>query len=336
MNEACLSCGAALAFDSVSRTMVVFDANADANAAAAGQPARRLCANHETAAKCNWIALPESEDNYCHSCSLTTVIPDQDEEQNRNAWRLAEAAKRRWLYSILQLGLPAVPKEENETQLGLSFEILQPTTKLTKVLTGHNNGKITINATEADPIALLAKRTGLDEPYRTLLGHFRHESGHYYWQRLIETDPGLLESFRERFGDERLDYSEALKAHYKAGPVPGWQANHVSAYAASHPWEDFAETWAHYMHIADAVELAQSWQVAFSGYPQAESQKFVDPVQASPQFKALLAQWLPLSLFANSLNRSLGHDDAYPFAPSPIVLDKLAWLHDQCITVKSS
>ncbi|MEZ5738023.1 MAG: putative zinc-binding metallopeptidase [Burkholderiaceae bacterium] len=330
-NEACLGCGAVLAFDSRRKTMVVAPGNGTG-----GLDESALCSNRRTAAQCNWLALPGDKDNFCHSCSLTSVIPDQNNDENREAWRRAEAAKRHWLFSILQLGLEARPKFEGETRPGLTFEILQPTARLTKVLTGHQNGKITINAAEADPVALLAKRTGLDEPYRTLLGHFRHESGHYYWQLLVQSNPALLASFRERFGDERQDYKESLNAHYSAGPIQGWQANHVSAYAASHPWEDFAETWAHYLHMTDSVDLAASWRAELGGYPQAETQKFVDPVQASAQFKDLLSRWLPLSLFANSLNRSLGHEDAYPFAPSPVALNKLAWIHDNCLPAAST
>jgi hypothetical protein len=35
-----------------------------------------------------------------------------------------------------------------------------------------------------------------------------------------------------------------------------WQKSFISKYATSHPWEDWAETWAHYLHIMDMLETA--------------------------------------------------------------------------------
>jgi hypothetical protein len=89
-----------------------------------------------------------------------------------------------------------------------------------------------------------------------LLGHFRHEVGHYFWDRLVATDPHQLEEFRVLFGDDRQDYGEALKRHYDEGAPANWQDTYISMYATMHPWEDFAETWAHYLHIVDTLETA--------------------------------------------------------------------------------
>ncbi len=98
-------------------------------------------------------------------------------------------------------------------------------------------------------------RVQMHEPYRTLLGHFRHEVGHYYWDRLI-AETRWQEGYRNLFGDERASYADALDHHYKNGAPDNWQESSVSAYATMHPWEDWAETWAHYLHMMDAVDTA--------------------------------------------------------------------------------
>jgi len=209
----------------------------------------------------------------------------------------------------------------------VTFEILEPGPNKTSVLTGHNDGLITINAAESDPVERLTRREAMEEPYRTLLGHFRHESGHYYWQHLVQSDPVSVEDFRANFGDERVDYAESLEKHYRDGPSADWQSAFISSYAASHPWEDFAETWAHYLHIIDALDLAESWGLALTNYPPSEMAAFSSQSSGHIEFDGLLGQWLPVALFANSLNRSFGHDDAYPFAPAAPVNRKLAWIH---------
>ena len=126
------------------------------------------------------------------------------------------------------------------------------------MVTGHDNGAVTIALSEADPAESEKRRAELDEPYRTPLGHFRHEIGHHYWDVLVR-DGGMLEACRARFGDDREDYAEALQRHYREGPPANWQERFVSAYATSHPWEDFAEAWAHYFHIVDTLDTANAF-----------------------------------------------------------------------------
>jgi hypothetical protein len=173
-------------------------------------------------------------------------------------------------------------------------------------------------------------KLAMGEPYRTLLGHFRHEIGHYYWDRLVG-DEGRTEQCRATFGDERQDYGQALAAYYARGPAPGWENSFVSAYAASHPWEDFAETWAHYLHIVDTIETAASFGLDI--HPRVDRTGELhatldfDPYR-TPTLKPLIDAWLPLSFAMNSLNRSMGHPDAYPFVLSPTVTDKLAYIHE--------
>lgn len=331
-NLHCLRCRYRLAYQPESMEMVTLETDPKAESETgkssdlSWRDGWRLCANRLTAAACNWLVGPHEKGSLCRACVLTEVYPDQSEPDNQQAWRLAEQAKKRWLYTVLGLGLTATPKSEDNPD-GVLFQILQPDAEPTPVLTGHQDGLITINAAESDPVEREARRSELDEPYRTLLGHFRHESGHYYWQLLIEKHASRLEAFRELFGDERADYGEALQRHYKEGAPKHWEKSFISTYAASHPWEDFAETWAHYLHMAEALDVAQSWQVSFPAYPEAEVRAFADQADESTGFREMLARWLPLSLFANSLNRSLGHNDAYPFAPSGVVIEKLAWVH---------
>jgi hypothetical protein len=218
--------------------------------------AYRLCANYAGENVCNWAVPATDPEVLCTSCRLTRVIPDLSIPDNRTAWFRLELAKRRMMYSLLALSLP-LEKKLAAADPGLAFEFLADTSggDATRVLTGHDNGRITVNVAEADDVQRERQRTQQHEPYRTLLGHFRHEIGHYYWDRLIDNSP-RLRSFRTLFGDERVDYTVALRAHYQNGPPPDWAERYISAYASSHPWEDWAESWAHYLHMSDALETA--------------------------------------------------------------------------------
>ena len=53
------------------------------------------------------------------------------------------------------------------------------------------------------------------------------------------------------------DYAAALSSHYQIGAPAGWEEDFITAYAASHPWEDWAETWAHYLQILDGLETCE-------------------------------------------------------------------------------
>ena len=197
-------------------------------------------------------------------------------------------------------------------------------------MTGHDNGLITIALTEADDVEREKMRTALHEPYRTLLGHFRHEIGHYYWDRLVD-DGGRLDAFRALFGDDRADYAEALQRYYDNGAPPDWQTRFVSAYAASHPWEDFAETWAHYLHIIDTLEIAGAFEI--SVHPRIARTDALDATVDFDPYRAtdvhrLVDTWLPLSLALNSLNRAMGQPDLYPFVLSDPAIAKLGFVHD--------
>jgi hypothetical protein len=195
------------------------------------------------------------------------------------------------------------------------------------VLTGHNDGVITLNVAEADDSERERRRTQLHEPYRTLLGHFRHEIGHYYWDRLV-ADSGDLNGFRNLFGDERQDYGEALKRHYSNGAPADWQQRFVSTYASSHPWEDWAETWAHYLHMTDSLETAAVCGLSLKPRRSDEpSLKTANMNAPGDSFAKMVDAWFPLTYVLNNLNRGLGLADGYPFVLSTPALEKLRFVH---------
>jgi hypothetical protein len=263
------------------------------------------------------------------------VLPDLSVPHNHERWYRIEVAKRRLFYTLAELGLVSAEPANGERD-GPVFDFLADLPGQ-QVMTGHCEGVITLNVAEADDTERVRRRIALHEPYRTLLGHLRHESGHFYWDRLI-LDGGRLDAFRAMFGDERADYQQALDAYYTGGgAASGLQDHHVSAYATSHPWEDWAETWAHYLHMVDLLETAASYhtRLLVPGNNPDEAEEVTNPFEGgSVGFEQLVNQWVPLTLLLNSLNRSLGQDDAYPFALSGQALGKLRFVHDVIRTAR--
>jgi hypothetical protein len=197
------------------------------------------------------------------------------------------------------------------------------------VITGHDDGLITLNLKEADDVERERIRTSMGETYRTLLGHFRHEIGHYFWDKLVR-DAGKHEVFRKYFGDEQADYQEALKLHYASGPPSDWAEHYISPYASAHPWEDFAETWAHYLHIVDTIEMAAAFGLRIqpaigSSLGQSAVLNF-DPHEPG-EIDRLIQAWLPLAYSVNSINRCMGEPDLYPFVLAPAVIVKMGFIH---------
>jgi hypothetical protein len=327
-NARCLNCGSFVLYDPELSSFVL-----------SGSDDVFLCANIDQCG-CNWRA-PEGE-RFCRACALNKTIPDLSIAGNRERWSRVEAAKKRAIYSLLAFGLPVRPKVGADDQAGLAFDFLADTVSGApvgeRILTGHDNGLITLNVAEADSAEREKMRMMMGESYRTLLGHFRHELGHYYWDRLVRDDARWLERFRALFGDERADYAAALQRHYADGAPPDWQANHISAYAASHPWEDWAETWAHYLHITDTLEMMQALDLPLDRIKAAEpyqSQGDAGRVLAEPDdaaaakpFERILDGWLVLSEASNSINRCMGLPDLYPFVISPGAAGKLAFVHE--------
>ena len=309
-NSACLSCQRELGFAPEASTLLTLD-TASGKAELAGLSYEK-CSNYVENGVCNWLVLVDSASGLCQACALNRVIPDLSQPDNRTLWLEVEKAKRRLIYSLSQLGLPLSSKRDDPAR-GLCFDI-KADLGSDRVLTGHDDGLITLNLNEADAAERERMRLAMKERYRTLLGHFRHEIGHYYWDRLVR-DGGASEAFRQVFGDERSSYAEALKRHYAAVPDSNYAKRFISLYACSHPWEDFAETFAHYLHVVDTLETAQQFG-------------FASTTAAPQDFEALMAEWFQLSVALNSLNRSMGLPDAYPFAITPPVKEKLRYVHE--------
>jgi hypothetical protein len=300
---------------------------------ALGAPGKtyRFCANAEYGA-CNWLVPAESGDSFCLACRHNRTVPDLSASENLLPWIKIELAKHRLFYTLIRLRLPLVTRAEDPNE-GLAFDFLGDPPEGTvgpKVMTGHDNGVITIALAEADDLQREQRRAQMGEPYRTLLGHFRHESAHWYWDRLVR-DGGKLDECRAVFGDDSQDYNQALQAHYANGAPADWQMNYVSAYATSHPWEDFAETWAHYLHIVDTLEMADAFGLRVR--PKVDKERTLgaeinfDPYRAG-EVTELTDAWLPLTFALNSLNRCMGESDVYPFILSPAVIGKLGFIHE--------
>jgi hypothetical protein len=289
----------------------------------------RQCQNYSFEQVCNWLVEQNDESPYCRACRLNHTIPDLSIADNRVRWYRIEEAKRRLLYTLYRLGLPVVGRDRNP-DTGLSFAFLADPSAGQKVYTGHDDGLITINVAEADDSQREYIRENLGERYRTLLGHFRHEIGHYYWDQLIDGTPWLPE-FREMFGDERANYDECMTRHYQQGAPADWQNRFVSAYASMHPWEDWAESWAHYLHITDTLETAADFDLTLLAKPVLMPPLLLDttaPANAErPAFDRQVTDWADMALCINAINRSLGLPDPYPFVLSQSIHDKLFFIH---------
>jgi len=310
-----------------------------------GDPAGRAyrhCDNLLSAAACNWmVPAPRDGDaasfntdglvpGLCLSCSVTRTIPDQSIERNGELWLSLELAKRRLLSQLLALHLPVLTRLSDPVH-GLAFDFLGSVPGAPHVMTGHQTGVITLNAEEAEDAVRERIRAEMREPYRTLLGHFRHEIGHYYWDLLVEPTP-WIEGFRELFGDEREDYAAALRNHYDNGAPPDWANRFVTNYASSHPWEDWAETWAHYLHMADTADTAMSFGVDAQNVELAgdlfEMGDLWRPDDAgAASFLDFLNGWVRLTNVLNELSRSMGQPDYYPFVLPRAAVGKLQFIH---------
>lgn len=334
-NSQCLACATPLGYEVQQQRLLPLQAAGDDGTwreagAAADAPRFRRCANLDTAAACNWLLdADEAGTALCRSCRLTRVLPDLNSTEGALWWQRIELAKRRLVSSLVGLKLPVCSRIGEDPEHGLVFDLVQAAPGAPPVLTGHADGVITVDAQEADDARREARRSALGEPYRTLLGHLRHESGHYYWQRLVQHGV-WLEAWRELFGDERQDYAAALKLYYDQGAPADWNQRFVSAYAASHPWEDWAETWAHYLHMVDTLDTAHSFGVAehvaldCEGFgPEALS----DAEDARAPFLPLVNSWIELSGVLNELSRSMGVPDFYPFVLSLPAVRKLHLVH---------
>jgi hypothetical protein len=317
-NSVCLSCNSRLGFSLTDMAFLVIESGDEGS-----QPGfvnadeYQLCANLYLA-ECNWLVEKVPVRKLCTSCALTRTRPNDADIKALAAFAVAERAKRRLIAELVEMKLPIVGRDE-DPNYGLAFDLLSSENE--KVFTGHANGVITLDLAEGDDVHREQLRVSMDEPYRTLLGHFRHEIGHYYYYRLVDPVPAYKATFGELFGDPDADYQAALDRHYQNGPPPEWEGDYVSSYATMHPAEDWAETFAHYLHILDTLDTAAAFSIA----PAAAT--FERKVLGPSGFDQIIDMWLPLAWSLNMINRSMGKEDLYPFVLPTTVLDKMRFIH---------
>ncbi|HTE29103.1 MAG TPA: putative zinc-binding peptidase [Chryseolinea sp.] len=338
-NVVCLKCGHTLGFDPEKLDVLTLSAEKEGGLfkdVNSRNEHFRFCQNNQYGT-CNWLIPEKYNSPYCLACQLNRTIPTLS-DINLQRWKRIEVAKHRLVYSLLRLNLPVKPKVE-EGDRGIAFDFLADTTADKKVLTGHNEGVITLNIEEADEQERVRNKLDMGEKYRTLLGHFRHEIGHYYWDVRIK-DHKDIQKFHELFGDESKNYEEALKTYYANGASANWPEGFISPYATAHPWEDWAETWAHYLHLMDALETAYYFGIDVHPKKQTGAKSLEADIDRDPytirDFEKVFKMWLPLTFALNSLNRSMGHADFYPFVIAPQVVQKLQFVHDLCKNMELS
>jgi hypothetical protein len=286
------------------------------------------CHNYAIEHVCNRCVLtplePQTEPLLCNCCRFNDTIPDLAIKSNREKWKRIETAKRRLFYTLDSLGLPYGNEEEGVVP-PLSFDFkgdVIPKKSFWRkmknhehVYTGHASGKVTINIKEADDVEREKARVSMDEAHRTIIGHFRHEIGHYFWDVLVL---GKCEAeYIEVFGDHNNpDYGTALDTYYADGPRKDWQTDFVSAYATMHSWEDFAECFAAYLDMVSIVELANT---QFTNH-------VIDP--RTTAFSAMAMRYSELGILFNEFNRTMGLLDLVPEVFTPAVLFKIEFIHN--------
>jgi hypothetical protein len=289
-----------------------------------------VCQNNNQFEVCNWLVASSDATPFCRACRHNRTIPDLTVETVPERWGKVEAAKRRMFHTLFRLGLPLETRSEDSH--GLAFDLLyDPAAERmghAQIMTGHDEGLITLNLIEADDVERERIRRSLNEPYRTLLGHFRHEVGHYFWSRLVEHDPAELAACRALFGDDSISYDEAMQRHYGGG-ASDWTDEYVSHYATMHPWEDFAETFAHHLHMVDMLATIGGFGTRLDPFPGPEGHPgpVVDFDPYTADTNRLVAQHVPFSFALNAINRSMGQPDLYPFHLSPAIIAKIDYVN---------
>lgn len=351
-NSACLRCGHNLGYLPERNALIALEPGGEAepglwsesNGEGAAKDSKRwrFCINRELGG-CNWL-LPAlapdaaADEGLCPACQHNRTIPDLSNEEHRALWQEMETAKRRMFYTLIRLGLPRpAPGDNHPEPMIFDFKADEPGSE-ERVLTGHADGVVTINLIEADDAERERMRSEMGEAYRTLLGHFRHEIGHYYWDILVR-DGGETDSFRAVFGDESVSYAESLQHHYEQGAPAGWEQSYVSSYATMHPWEDWAETWAHYLHMVDTLETAASFGMEIDPGVDEDGELSAD-IDFNPyrvrKIARLTNAWMPLTVAMNAMARSMGQQDIYPFVLPQPVQDKLGYVHNLVRTRRKS
>lgn len=354
-SSSCVSCQRVVGLDDAFNKVEPYDFDEESGCySKARRPAARYqkCDNNANYNVCNGMVnldnlVPEdgNDEVLCFACRFNETVPDLSIVEHIPLWQKMEAAKRRALYTLKALSLP-LRNLRQDPENGLSFDFTTDrdvndhfVSKLDyseSVFTGHDCGHITINLAEADDVARSQTKHAMNERYRTLLGHFRHELGHYYFDQLIVGSEKKHALSKECFGDDELDYQESLKKYYENKPADNWRDEFISEYATMHPYEDWAETWAHYMHIMDTLETAKNFSITGSITGDAADAEETDELNLPQDSKFFYSQtsitsvldaWMEFSVILNSLNRSMGMNDAYPFVLSQPVRKKLSFIH---------
>lgn len=324
-NDACVACGHRLGFAPADIAIYALkQADGDLWHKADDESRRfRLCANTGLGV-CNWLVDDGEDEAFCLACRHNNLIPDTSTELGLERFNHICAAERHLFYSLLRWNVSA-PTRRQDPQRGLVFDFLEDKVRadgtVMPAMTGHQDGVISLRVAEADDVTREIVRDRMNEPYRTMLGHFRHEVGHYVWDRLVR-DGGKLEGYRAVFGDEREDYQEALKRNYENGPRPDWPQHYVSSYASAHPWEDFAESFAHTLHIVDTLETARAFGLTVD---DAALEPLGDPYKCASG-KRLANAWIPLTISMNAIHRSMGERDFYPFVLTDEIVAKIDYI----------
>ena len=304
-DDQCLSCGSRIGFNPQEMKFRIISEDS--------LEQYSLCENARNYEVCNWIASPNAPEGLCLGCQFNRFIPNLGKNENLARWKVLERAKKRLLFSLLRLGITIKPRHELP-DTGLLFDFLEDqcnikTHEMSSITTGYLNGVITINVLEAEPVSRVEQKVAANEAYRTVLGHMRHESGHYLWS-LLKNRSHLSEKFRSVFGEENKNYSEALEVFYQEGAKPDWPENFITHYASSHPLEDWAETWGHYLHITDGIETAKYFGL-------------IDEYPLTENFASKIESWKDITIKLNEMNRSMGKEDLYPFTINDVTRQKL-------------
>lgn len=322
----CENCGHLSGYRDTDRTMLTFDPSRPDLISDREKIGYKFCKNNQHKV-CNWIIEENNTSEYCDACQLNRTIPNLSDGTNFLKWKNLERAKHRLVYQLQKIGLNLTSKMDDAQ--GLCFDFIAKHQN-SNIMTGHANGVITILLREADSVFREQIRKQLQEPYRTLIGHLRHEVGHYFWERLVSNNENVLVNFRRVFGNEEMDYGNSLQNYYKNGAPDDWQVSFISEYATSHPWEDWAETWAHYLHIMDMAETAHFFGLKVRPTDMSEVMK--TEVTSDPyiveDFETIVATCVPLSFAVNSINRAMGIPDVYPFVITPAVVKKMTFIHE--------
>lgn len=329
----CENCGHLCGFRDEDRKMLTFDPLGDSLISDREQIEYKYCKNKEYNV-CNWLLEKDSSEEFCQACQLNRTIPNLSDEENFEKWQNLEIAKHRLIYQLQKIGLPLPSKIVDEKGLCFDFVVQKHDPTL---MTGHANGVITILLREADSALREQMQKQFLEPYRTLIGHLRHEVGHYFWDRLIYTNKKALKEYRVIFGNERVSYGDSLQEYYKEGAPENWQKSFISRYATSHPWEDWAETWAHYLHIMDMLETAYFFGLNVKPIDTANTMKAnvsFDPYSIE-DFDVIIETCIPLSFAVNSINRAMGVPDVYPFIITPDMVKKMKFIHKLLLPKRS-